>query len=121
MATRDEIRTQIFSSSKNKKKVVKFYDAEVEIRQPTLGMIMQFQAVDGTDTKKDALVQMMIELCYIPGTSERIFEEADYDTLLGLPFDEDLQSFVDEMNALMGITPEQAEGNSKGDLSGTSS
>jgi hypothetical protein len=85
---RDEVRAKIFSSDKRrfKKEVIDLFGAQVEIRQPTLGTILDAQT--GGDRKR-SLMFMLVNYCFVPGTDEHVFEETDLEGLMAMPFGED--------------------------------
>ena len=111
MADRGEIRTQILSGNQDKfeSKILPLFGAKVEIRQPTLAAILAYQKAIGED--EIAFVRLMIDFCFVPGSKEKVFEEADKESLLQMPFTKELQDFILEITALMGVQVEVAEGN----------
>jgi len=112
-ATRDEIRARIFSSDVFKREEIEAFGITIEIRQTTLGRVLELQAKLETDRTK-AIGLSFLEFCYVPGTDERLFDEADLDGILALPFGEDFQKVQDVINKLMGVSEkaiQDAEGN----------
>jgi hypothetical protein len=101
--TRDQMREKIFSSNnpeRNVRKLITLYGVEVELRRATLGAILDRQ--DDTNRKK-ALVNMMCQYCYVPGTDDKVFEETDFDSILNLPFNNDLAALnqaILELNSI---------------------
>lgn len=87
--TRDQLRARIFSADNRKfrSEVVEFFGMEVEVRQPSLGQILNAQNMDD---RREAIIKIIIDYCYVPGTNERVFEAADRDSLMALPFGEDI-------------------------------
>lgn len=81
--TRDEIRSAIFSPKKAKSKTVTFFGTKIEIRQSTL---MDIVSAAGEEDRKSAIAGALIRSAYVPGTDQKVFEEADTDSLLQLPF-----------------------------------
>ncbi len=111
---RDKIRSQVFSSDKFKREEVTAFGTKIEIRQATLGRVLELQEKLQKD-RKGAIGLAFIEFCYVPGTDERLFDDGDLDLILGLPFGEDFQRVQDVINKLMGVREEDvkaAEGNS---------
>lgn len=113
MATRDEIRSKVFSADTFKRETVEAFGTIIEIRQTTLGRVLELQGKLSQD-RKGAIALAFVEFCHVPETNERLFDEADLDGILSLPFGEDFQRVQDVINKLMGVTEkdiEEAEGN----------
>jgi len=87
--TRESIREQIFSKKNFATRELDLYGAKVEIRQPSLGMILDAQRNDDT---KAAIVELLIRYTFVPGTEDHVFEEADAEGLLNLPFGPELSN-----------------------------
>ncbi len=110
---RDKIRKHVFSSDVFKRESVKAFGTKIEIRQTTLGRVLELQEKLAEDRKR-TIGLAFIEFCFVPGTDERLFSDADLDLILGLPFGEDFQKVQDVINKLMGVSEEDvkaAEGN----------
>lgn len=107
---RDSIRNIIFSSSQARSVTCKFFGTEVEIRQPSLGEILQ---AEEASSKQGQAVAMIIKYCYIPGTDEKVFEDADQETLLNLPFGEDFIRIQKAIATLTSVDVSVALGNSE--------
>lgn len=85
--TRESIREAIFSRKNFKTRKLTLYGAEVEIRQPSLGMILEAQREEDT---RAGIIRILIQYTYVPGTDERVFEESDADSIAALPFGSEL-------------------------------
>lgn len=96
--SKDAIRAKIFKGRDVKKEIVTFFDAEIELRQPTLGDILEAQA-DPDRTR--AIIMQLVRYAYVPGTNERVFEDTDVDSLRAQPFGSD---FVRASEALARLT-----------------
>lgn len=103
-ATRDQIRAKILGA-KAKVDTTELYGAQVEIRQPSLDVIMDArQAIfNGDSDLKTQTIDVLINYVFVPGTTEHVFEEADREALLELPFDNDLNKLSEKINSLMGL------------------
>ena len=55
------------------------------------------------DDRKAAMVDMIIEYAYVPGEQDRVFEDADMDTLLSMPWGEDFVRVNDAISKLTGL------------------
>lgn len=88
MSNKSDIRSAIFSSSSFKKKTIEYNGVEIEVRQPSIAVRNEI-----TDRCFESLgearkfnthtyqVSMIIELCYVPGTNEKIFEKTDFEAI----------------------------------------
>jgi hypothetical protein len=102
MTQRDDLRAKLFSS-KPRSKIVAFNDVEVEVRQPPVKAILE--GTDNTD-KRAAIVKLLISYCFVPGTNERVFEDADYDSILEMPFGNDWIALSSAIDSLIDINKE---------------
>jgi hypothetical protein len=110
---RDKVRSQVFSSDVFKRESVEAFGTTIDIRQTTLGRVLELQEKLSED-RKVAIGLAFLEFCYVPGTDTRLFDDADLDMVLGLPFGEDFQKVQDVINKLMGVSDKdikEAEGN----------
>ncbi len=111
---RDNIRAQVFSTDVFEREEVEAFGTTIEIRQTTLGRVLELQE-KLKDDRKVAIGLAFLEFCFVPGTDERLFDDVDLDLVLGLPFGKDFQKVQDVINKLMGVTEKDikdAEGNS---------
>lgn len=108
LLTRDEIRAKIFATKKFKSEKLILFDVEVEIRQPSLGDILEYQ--EQMD-RKAGLIYLLTGYCFVPGTNEKVFEEADADGILNMPFGDDLIRLNKIIENLTGIDISGEEGN----------
>ena len=119
-SARDAIRDAIIGGpDKTKTKIVEFFGQEIELRQPSMEVIMNMQASEGD--RAASMANMIINYSYVPGTLERIFEEADAEALTALPFGADVQRIQRAINELTSLDIKAAEGNSEETSSDTSS
>lgn len=119
---RDAIRSAIFSGTnmKPKSKVIDFFGQSIEIKQLDLNTILDFRS--GESTTKERMVATIISYAFVPGTENRVFEEADKDNLLQMPFGPDfqrLQAAITELTSV-DLGTKEATKNSKGTDSVTS-
>jgi len=103
---RDELRGKIFAHRPLKSEIVHIFGQDVEVRQPTLGQILDVK--EDPDRRK-AIVRLMINYCFVPGTNERVFEEADFESIISMPFGDDLRLVNEAINKLTGIRVEEAK------------
>jgi len=125
---RNKIRAAV-SSAKPRSVIVSFNGVEIEMRQPSLGEVMDGQQTISED-RKEGVARMMIRFAYVPGTEEKVFEEGDVDMLIGLPFGDDMQRMNEAINNLTGVevtdatksgTPEESPAVGHDDSGGDSS
>ncbi len=112
-SARDKIRSQVFSADIFKREKVEAFGTTIEIRQTTLGRVLELQEKLNED-RKVAIGLAFLEFCYVPGTDERLFGDEDLNSVLDLPFGDDFQKVQDVINKLMGVGEKdvkEAEGN----------
>lgn len=121
--TRAQIRAAIFNgvNTKPKSKVIAFFGQQIEVKQLDLDTILSFRT-DENMTPKDRMVATIIAYGYVPGTDDRVFEDADKDQLLSMPFGADFQRLQAAISDLtnIDIATKDAEKNSNGTESSTS-
>jgi hypothetical protein len=83
---RDKLRGSILKTIAPASEKVMFFGVEIELRQPTLGDVLS--AKQNQDPTA-AVIETLIRQAYVPGTDERVFEEADTSELLLKPFGAD--------------------------------
>ena len=109
LSARDKLRGQIFSAKTFLSQEITLFGATVELRQPSLGQILEAQE---QPERKLALLKLLVEYCFVPGTDDRIFEEADMDNIMNMPFSKDIEHLNDVMLGLTNIDVLGAEKNS---------
>lgn len=108
--TRDDIRAKILGySGKPKSELITFFDQTIELRQPTVGEIEELQ--NQSEHSKGRTVRTLIRYAYVPGTDEKVFDEADVDGLQELPWGKDFSEVVKAVAKLTGIDIGGAEKN----------
>lgn len=93
--SRDSIRTAIFAEKVSRSVVTLDNGAEVEVRDGNVGDMLDAISVD--DVKK-RVARLLINSCYVPGTEEKVFEEADFDSLMELPANGVYKKLMDAVN-----------------------
>jgi hypothetical protein len=115
MATsRDKMRASIFKDENKRpaSSVITLFGEQVEIRQPTLAIINKIGRLT-VDPKIPGIVRVLIEYCYIPGTDEKVFDQADAEQLASMPTGQWLHDFNREVEKLTGVDVKVAEKNSE--------
>lgn len=98
--SRDSLRTALLRSQDSKSEIITLFDQEVELRQPTLGAILDARSEADTKT---AAVAMIIAYACVPGTDDRIFEEGDTPMMLKWPFGDELIAMQRAIAKLSGV------------------
>ena len=88
--SRDKLRGLTLGKAKQKSVIADFGGARYEIRQPSIKTKVDVTArldASANDIVKglEMLVWLVIKCTYVPGTDELVFEDADYEGLLGCP------------------------------------
>ena len=107
---RKSIRDSIFLNAKPKTKILEFFGTSIELRQPPMKAVMELQA---HEDRTRAAAEMIVRYAYVPGTSEQVFDSADVDTIMSLPFGGDLSRINTAIAELTDIDVLGEEGNSK--------
>lgn len=105
---RNQLREQIFSGKKFNSKEIEFFGAKIELRQPSLQDILKAKE---ENNRQSAVVSMLIDYAFIPKTDEKVFEEADAEMLLSMPFGKnftELNNALEELTEVNFRTPEKA-------------
>lgn len=100
------MRGKIFASRKRKSVKVTFFDEELEIRQPSVRLLMSMTT---EEDKTIAMANMLINYAYIPGTDIKIFDAEDMDQLLAMPFNEDWMAINKAIASMTGVEEEVKE------------
>lgn len=115
--SRSDIRAAtVAAQARFASKTVNVNGQDVEIRQPNIKQrseILRLAKAQSGDKDRVDLASLSIEsiirCCYVPGTNEKVFGDADRDTLAEMPSG----SFVDDLASaalgLMNVDKEEAE------------
>jgi len=111
--TRNELRAAIFAAEnkKPKSKEITLFGQKVDIRQPTVGEVTAMVDKAGKPNVS-AIVTILITYCYVPGTDEKVFEEADREGLLSMPTGQWLTDLNNTIEELTGVNVKEQEKNS---------
>ena len=104
---RDDMRARIFAK-KPKTKLVAFNGTKIEVHTPPVREVLKVQDMEDTSER---VAHLLIRYCYVPGTTQQVFEEGDKETLLNMPFDGELMALQEAINELSDIDVKAAEGN----------
>jgi hypothetical protein len=95
---RDAMRAKIFAV-KPDTRTLNFFGVRLELRQPPIETMLTARQ----GNMQNALLMMLVNYAYAPGTDERVFTEEDVDALKGLPLSPDVQRVLQACNELMGV------------------
>jgi hypothetical protein len=102
--SRDEARAKILGA-KIEIRPITFFGVDIELRQPTLGTILDMReaglAMNG--------MKMLTDYAYLAGSDEKLFESTDEEGLRNLPFGPDVQNLMNEVATLLGVKQEGLE------------
>ena len=105
--TRQSIRDALLGHApKPEVELLVLFGVELELRQPTLGAILDAQDTEDTKTRS---ADMIIQFACVPGTDERVFEPADREMILNWPFGDDLMALQRAITKLSGVDVGDAE------------
>lgn len=110
--SRDELRKAIFSEKVESEVVELPNGQQIEVRDSSAGDMID--AVEVKDLKA-RMVRMLIMCCYVPGTDEKVFEDADKDSLMSLPSGGTYRKLIEAISKRANIDERAAEaGNDSG-------
>jgi hypothetical protein len=111
-ALRDAIRGKVFSAKRAQRLVPVGVPAEgeeqafVEVVQPSVGQMTDTSQIENP---KQRIARMIIDNTFVPGTSEQVFEEADFDSLMNLPAGGMYQELMNVITDFMAPQKQAAE------------
>lgn len=100
LSVRDRIRAATLKSRLPKSKQIMFFGELIEIRQPRLADVMKAQ---DADSREDGVIHTLINNAYVPGTNDRVYEDADIETLKQLPFGGDFVAVAEALQELTSV------------------
>lgn len=108
--SKNTIRTAIFAAKQFKSKVINIFDEDIEIKQPSIGQLLDLTSGEDKEKQKLAVAQILINYAYVPGTDEHVFEPTDYDSIVNLPSGKWVGEVITAWTELVG-SEAQAEKN----------
>lgn len=102
--TKEQIR-DAFLSAKPKSKEIQLFGVMVYLREPPTEVVLGAQALED---RKMAIGQLMTQYLFT-ADGEQVFDEADIDGLLNMPFGDDMRRLNQAINELLGVTPTEAD------------
>ena len=112
MSIRDDLRTKIFSGATNRESItITFFGADIELRQPTVGQLQNMLEEQSNRQGNIPLPQYLIQYAYVPGTDDKVFDQADLAGLMDLPYNQDMIIVANAVGKLSGVNVPVAEKN----------
>lgn len=112
------LKSRIFAAKNKifKSEMVSFFGEQIEIRQPTLAKMLNRTEEDLEDPQRRG-VFVLLNYAYVPGTEIPVFEYADVEALVGMPYGDDFGRVMEAFQRVTGIDVKGAEKNSVTSLS----
>lgn len=99
---RKTIRASIFSGKhKPRGIIVDFFGTQIEIRQLRVADMAQLAL--GMQNEQEAVIATLVHMAYVPGTEERVFDDADADSLKQLPNGPDMTRVAQALKELVDV------------------
>jgi hypothetical protein len=102
--TRDQMRDMIFGAEPESE-IIDFFNVRLELRQPPMSTMLEARQ----GAPQNALLMMLVNYAYVPGTDEHVFDDGDIEMLKGLPLSPSTQRALEACNKLMGISAPQLD------------
>ena len=99
---RQAIREAVMSS-KVEGELLEVFGVEIEVRPPSLKGLIAYQ---GMESDEYMLAKAVAYNCYVPGTSELVFEEADVEALGEVQYGSDMKKLNAAVQAAL-VTPDK--------------
>lgn len=105
--TRDEARALIFNASNAKPAVVEFNFNGIDLvwTQPTIKE-MQAMRDDDANEDKNQMVLMLIKYSTLKDVGAKVFDDADYDALVEMPFSGSFATAISKISKLLNLNTE---------------
>lgn len=89
------LRAKLFAE-KRKSRIVELEDGlKVEVRQSTVGNMLDAIAIDD---QKQRMAKLLMSSCYIPETTEQLFDPEDVELIMEMPVGGYYQKLIDALN-----------------------
>jgi hypothetical protein len=95
------VKSRMFSAERRrfKSEIVTFFGEEIEIRQSTIGRMLD-RAEDMSNG--NALINVLLNYAYLPGTELPMFDDTDVETLKNQPYGADFEGVMAAFNRITG-------------------
>lgn len=102
--TKDQIRAAVLDA-KPKDEPLDVFGVTLYLREPPTGTILDAQ---NSEDKKVGLMILITNYVY-DSDGNTVFDEADVDSLLSVPFGDDMRKLTSEINKFLGVQPTAAD------------
>jgi hypothetical protein len=99
--TAEAVKAVIFSATNRRfrSKIITFFEAEIEIRQPSLEKMLQITQGESMDAGNRGTF-ILLNYAYVPGTDTPVFDESDIEMLKSQPFDDNFTKVVEAFQSI---------------------
>jgi hypothetical protein len=111
-ATRDELRSA-FLDAPIESELIDYRGFQIELRPQELGDLLQYREASNDDT---IMARAIIAHCWVPGTNERIFDDADIPQIMKVKMTADMRRLTTKITKMLGgddILQQAIEDNTK--------
>jgi hypothetical protein len=92
-------RDKIFGT-KPESVILDVFGTQIEIKQMPLRGVIEYQQ---SEDRVRAAAEMIMRYAFVPGTAIPMFDETDLDSILALPFGDDIQKIQKAINKMTGM------------------
>ncbi len=115
-SARDSLRGKtVGAQAVFKSKRIMYDGAEIEIREPSVkawgAILKQMTREEGKMEFDQYLVWSVILCAFVPGTDIKVYDDTDFDALMGQPKSGFMTEFSDVASDLMKVDQKEIEGN----------
>ena len=96
--TRDQIRSAVLDAP-DEPEIVDYRGVKIEVRCPALEDLLQYRNAQDDDT---IMARAIVNNCYVPGSNEKVFEEADIPSLMKAKFSKDMRRLNAAVTRVLG-------------------
>jgi len=104
--SRADLRSRILGEKVRKEIITLPNGDKVEVHEPSVSQMLRTVAIEDTRTR---MLRMLVDSCFVPGTNEKVFEDADIDALGELPFGGSYNALIDKVQSFMDISKKVEE------------
>jgi hypothetical protein len=107
------IKANIFSAQRKRfiSEVITFFGEQIEIRQPNLSTMLNSFKGEDSNTKQ-GVVYVLMNYAFVPGTQIPVFDMADEESIMSLPYGDDFSRVMKAFQKVTGLDVEAETKNS---------
>jgi len=106
--SRGAILETILSSNNFKREKMDLFGATIEIRQPS---VKELLSLDDVEDQKARIVHLLINHAFMPGTNEKVFDKAHFDSIMEMPGGMWIRDLTEKFGILAGLDQDVSEKN----------